>query len=67
MIGLMWAYSGCVLFRNLARREKESLFTCVRIRDFAASGLARRQHDGRAAWHDPNQRYAAERSAKSLS
>jgi CRP/FNR family transcriptional regulator, cyclic AMP receptor protein len=28
--------SECVLFRNLARREKEALFTRVRIRDFAA-------------------------------
>jgi CRP-like cAMP-binding protein len=30
-------FSGCVLFRNLERREKEALFTSVRIRDFAAS------------------------------
>jgi two-component system, sensor histidine kinase len=30
-------FSECVLFRNLARREKEALFTRVQIRDFAAS------------------------------
>ena len=30
-------FSECVLFRNLAHREKEALFTRVRIRDFAAS------------------------------
>jgi CRP/FNR family cyclic AMP-dependent transcriptional regulator len=30
-------FSECVLFRNLERQEKEALFTCVRIRDFAAS------------------------------
>jgi CRP/FNR family transcriptional regulator, cyclic AMP receptor protein len=29
-------FSKCVLFRNLERREKEALFTRVRIRDFAA-------------------------------
>jgi CRP/FNR family transcriptional regulator, cyclic AMP receptor protein len=29
--------SECVLFRNLERREKEALFSRVRIRDFAAS------------------------------
>jgi signal transduction histidine kinase len=29
-------FSECVLFRNLERREKEALFTRVRIRDFAA-------------------------------
>jgi CRP/FNR family transcriptional regulator, cyclic AMP receptor protein len=29
-------FSECVLFRNLERREKEALFTCVRTRDFAA-------------------------------
>jgi signal-transduction protein with cAMP-binding, CBS, and nucleotidyltransferase domain len=30
-------FSECVLFRNLERREKEALFTRIRIRDFAAS------------------------------
>jgi CRP/FNR family cyclic AMP-dependent transcriptional regulator len=30
-------FSECALFRNLQRREKEALFTHVRIRDFAAS------------------------------
>jgi CRP-like cAMP-binding protein len=30
-------FSECALFRNLEHREKEALFTCVRIRDFAAS------------------------------
>jgi signal transduction histidine kinase/CheY-like chemotaxis protein len=30
-------FSECVLFRNLSRREKETLFTRVRIRDFAPS------------------------------
>jgi signal-transduction protein with cAMP-binding, CBS, and nucleotidyltransferase domain len=29
--------SECVLFRDLERREKEALFTRVRIRNFAAS------------------------------
>jgi CRP/FNR family cyclic AMP-dependent transcriptional regulator len=29
-------FSECVLFRNLERREKEALFTRVRIRGFAA-------------------------------
>ena len=28
--------SECWLFRNLGRREKEALFACVKIRDFAA-------------------------------
>src|SRR5215470_5695797 len=30
-------FSECVLFRNLASREREALFTHVRIRDFEAS------------------------------
>jgi CRP/FNR family transcriptional regulator, cyclic AMP receptor protein len=30
-------FSECVLFRNLERREKEALFTRVRVRDFATS------------------------------
>lgn len=30
-------FSKCVLFRNLERREKDALFTRVRIRDFAAN------------------------------
>jgi hypothetical protein len=34
---LFQVFSECVLCRHLASREKEALFTRVRIRDFAAS------------------------------